>query len=481
MLRKSPDHFEALHLLGVTEFLAGQVEIAARLIRRALAVDPHSAAAHSNLGTVLLALQRPQEALASCEAAIALKPDFADAHYNRGNALFALRRFAEAVAGFEAAVALEPRHADAFTNRGNALRELGKPDDAIASYGNVIALKPSHMAFNNRGGVFKEQNRTAEALADFDRALALAPDDAGVWANRGEALCAMERFDEALASHDRALSLNPRLAEALLGRAAVLALTKKVAEAIASCESVLAVAPDSARAFDQLGYCHMLQGGAERAIACFDRALSLRPDDEVAISNKIFTLDFAADCDFACHQQARFDWWRAIGSQIHARHAAPHDNDCDRARRIVVGYVSSDFRRRSAAYAARPVLRHHDKNRFEVICYSGSPREDEVTASFREIADRWRDTSQWSDDRLAGCIREDRVDILIDLSGHSGANTPARVCAQARADPGVGVGTRDRHRAADDRLSVLRSGRDSACGAPSVRGTNLRSPQCHDH
>jgi predicted O-linked N-acetylglucosamine transferase (SPINDLY family) len=94
----------------------------------------------------------------------------------------------------------------------------------------------------------------------------------------------------------------------------------------------------------------------------------------------------------------------------------------DPARRIVLGYISADFRRHSAATTFWPVLAHHDKSRFEVICYSCSTIRDDVTRDFERVADRFVDVSQMSDEELATRVRADKVDILIDLSGHSGGN-----------------------------------------------------------
>jgi predicted O-linked N-acetylglucosamine transferase (SPINDLY family) len=166
--------------------------------------------------------------------------------------------------------------------------------------------------------------------------------------------------------------------------------------------------------------------------------------------SRIFSLDF---CSGGCaqHQAARSEWWRQIGSKISAEHPPHHQNDLDPARRIVLGYVSGDFRHHSAAYSFRPVLENHDKSRFEVICYSTSPIEDDVTGSFRHIADRWRNVLQWSDDQLADCIRADKVDILIDLSGHTNGNRlrtfahkPAPIQVTAWGDgTGTGLPTMD--------------------------------------
>jgi predicted O-linked N-acetylglucosamine transferase (SPINDLY family) len=423
ILKKRPNHFDALHMLGRCEYQGGDAEAAARSLRRAVLLDPQSAAARCDLGIVLGALQRRDEALACFDSVIAMKADFAEAHFSRGNVLSGLRRFAEAAASFDKAIAIDPRHVSALYNKGHALHELGRLADAIACYDNVLAVQPAHApALCNRGAAFKDLREVERAIADFDLALAIDPSQASSWINRGEALIVLNRLGEALASFDRALSIDPQIALAWLGRANILMLTRKLTDALAACERALAIEPGSAKALTQIGQCHALQGDAETAVSWLDRALAIKPDDETALSNRIFTLDFSRDSGFAQHQAARSDWWRQIGSKICAQRAMQHANDRDPARRIVLGYVSAEFRERSAAFSFRPVLANHDKTQFEVICYSATPAEDAVTDSFRHSADRWRSVLQWSDDRLADCIRADKVDILIDLSGHGEGN-----------------------------------------------------------
>jgi predicted O-linked N-acetylglucosamine transferase (SPINDLY family) len=287
----------------------------------------------------------------------------------------------------------------------------------------AVALDPRYVeALNNRGNILQALKRFDDALASYEEALGVKPDHADVWCNRGEALFALERFDEAIASHDKALAINPDLAAAWLGRANVLVRTNRLVDAYAACDRALALKPGSPRALVLLGRCHARRGDTDEAVALYDRALAIKPDDESAISNKIFTLDFCRSVGFPQHQEARACWWQQIGSKIAARSQPRHDNDRDPARPIVLGYVSSDFRTHSAALGFRPVLKNHDRTRFEVICYSCSPTEDAGTREFQQMADRWRSASQWSDDRLVERIRADGVDILIDLSGHSAGN-----------------------------------------------------------
>jgi predicted O-linked N-acetylglucosamine transferase (SPINDLY family) len=389
VLKKRPNHFDAWHMLGLCELNGRDYEAAVRSLKRAVLLDSQSAVVHSDLGIALKAHRRYDEALACFDRAVALQPDFADACYNRANLLIELSRFTEAVAGYDRVLAITPQHLHAWKSRGNALHGLARFADAVASY---------------------------------DQALAIAPDDAGAWTNRGQMLRLLGRLDDALASTNKALSIHPDIPEAWLVRATVLIMKGNVTDAQAGSQRALALKPDYAKALTLLGQCHLQQGNVEAAVSCFDRALAIMPDDETTLSSRIFALDFSGDGDFAVHQAARSEWWRRIRPTLPPLAPVRHDNDRDPNRRLVLGYVSAEFRDRSAAFSFRPVLENHDRTQFEIICYSGTPSEDAVTASFRELADHWRDALQWSDDQLVECIRADKVDILIDLSGHTDGN-----------------------------------------------------------
>jgi predicted O-linked N-acetylglucosamine transferase (SPINDLY family) len=386
LLQRHPRHFDALHFLAVAEMQHGRLEEADRLFRQALAINPSSAPLHSNRSVVLYDLRRFEEAVASCDRALALKPDYAEALCNRANALRSLDRPEDALASAERAIALRPNYAEAFDVRGSALFMLRRHDEAVASFDRAIGLRP----------------RYREALS-----------------NRGGALTELLRYDAAIASFDQALAIDPKSVDAIIGRANALLLSGRAADAAAECRRALALAPDSPSALAVLGQCYEKLADLDRAIACYDRALAIMPDFDCALSNRIFALDFDPQADFAKHQAARADWWRHVGAKIAATCRPSHANDLDPARRLVLGYVSSDFKSHSAAFTFGPAVRNHDKSRFELICYHCAPFEDHITREFQAIADQWRDASRWPDARIAEQIQADKVDILIDLSGHT--------------------------------------------------------------
>jgi predicted O-linked N-acetylglucosamine transferase (SPINDLY family) len=421
ILKDLPDHFDALHLLGVSELDCRQFEAAERTLARAVSVAPQSEEAHSNLGVALLNLKRYDEARKCQERAIALKPNFATALMNLGNALMRLRLYEQAVHAHDCAIKLKPDYADAYCNRGMAQLLRDQIDQADHSFDRALALQPRHLqAIVGKGMIAISLRHCEAARAAFNAALAINPNAAEVLAHRGRLYLQMGQFAEAEADFDAALAIDPKLETAWCGKAQIGIHSGNVAQAIAASMKALEQNPESEIAITLLGSCYAKQGDNATAIAYFDRALAIKPDYEEVITKKIFALDFMADADFAVHQAARRAWWDAIGCRIPQRKLQRPTPVPD--KRIVVGYVSSDFRNHSAAVTFRPMLRNHDRRAFEIICYSCSPLKDAMTEECRSLVDRFVDASQLSDDELADRIQSDGVDILVDLSGHSAGN-----------------------------------------------------------
>ena len=348
----------------------------------------------------------------------------------------------DALAAFDHALAKRPDFAEAWVGRGNALILSRGLDEALACFDKAIELRPDLPAtWNGRGLALCQLDRYQDSLAALDRALTLDNQLVGAWINRGDVLKLLGLFDDGLASYQRALDLDPTLEQPLIG----------------------------------MGQIILARGDAKEAMRLFDLALSIKPN-ETAISSKIFALDFLEGTDFAQHQDARDAWWRIVGSNV-AQMPAPPAINRDPGRRIVLGYVSADFRRHSAAYSFGPILRQHDLSGFEVVCYDNATVGDDLTLEFQKAANRWRHVSQMSDDKLAQQIRDDGVDILIDLSGHSNGDrlavfarkpAPVQVTAWGHAT-GTGMPAMD--------YLVCRSRRGASGVPPLLRRTNLTI--CH--
>ena len=223
ILATTPDHADALHLLGAIAARRGEGSQAIELFGRALAAKPDFAKAHSNLGAVLLRQGETERAIDHIEKAIELAPDMADAHNNLGNALLKCARLEDAAKAFARAIEAAPGDTLAYSNLGALLMRHGKVDEAITRFEKAIELDPGLvMAHNNLGNALKEKGDFEGAATCLRRALELDPNFAEVHGNLGTVYKSLGRLDEALACHDKALELKPDFDRARFHRALLL-------------------------------------------------------------------------------------------------------------------------------------------------------------------------------------------------------------------------------------------------------------------
>jgi tetratricopeptide (TPR) repeat protein len=288
ILKIQPQHFDAIHLLGVIADQFQNHQLAADLIAQAISINPNNADAHFNRGNALKELNQLDAAAASYDKAIKLKPNYANACINRGIVLHGLKQFDAAVASYDKAVRIDPNRAEVFFNRGVALQELNRIDEALASYNRAAALKSDYAAAHYNAGVALHRlKRFEEALASYDRAIALVPDYAEAHANRGVILQELKRFDEALASADRAIALKPDDADAYFNRANALTELGRLDDAVAGYEKATIIKAGFAEAHLQLGRRHYDLDDAGPAADAYQKACDLDPAD--------FGLDAAVD------------------------------------------------------------------------------------------------------------------------------------------------------------------------------------------
>lgn len=422
ILAIEPDDIGAYNNRGVVLQAQGRFGEALAAFDKAIAIRPDYVEAINNRGIVLQAQGRLDEALAAYDQVILIKPDYAGAHNNRGHALQARGRLEEALAAFQQAITIKPDYAEAYTNRGNVLLAMGEMEEALTAYKRSVAIKPDNAgAHNNLGSVLISQGKFDEALAAFQHAIAIKPDYADALNNLGNVLETRARFDDALQAYEQALTANPRHADAYNNRGIVLQTLGRHGEALAAYREALAIEPDFADAHNNRGNALQSQGRLEEALAAYRRVIALRPDDARVYSNLLFCLNYDARTDartlFAAHQE-----WNARYAAGLANATPPYTNTPDPERRLRIGYVSPDFYRHPVASFIEPLLASHDRRAFEVVCYSNVSSPDAVTGRLQDLADKWHSIVRMSDEQAAGLVREDGIDILVDLAGHTGGN-----------------------------------------------------------
>ena len=383
-----PDHRLGWKSLGVAVASQQRFAEAVPFFEQSLKLLPADPDAHNSLGNALQACNRLHEAEGCFRQALAIKADYIEAHFNLGNCLRALGRASEAKASYQRALEFKPDFPPAHNNLGIALQALDRVPEAQASYRHAVELRPDfHEAHCNLANLLQDLGRLSEAESGYRRALALRPDYVDACINLGNALRNLGRSTQALAVYRRALELDPHFALAHNNLGATLKDLGWFDEAEASCRRALELAPDYHDAYSNLLF-----------------VLNYHPDRP---AEEIFTAYRAFDERYCRPLRAQ---WRA------------HLNDRMPAKRLRVGYVSPDFCRHACRHFIEPLLDQHDKSAVEVFAYAALRAEDEVTARMKARVDEWVPTLGMSDARLADRIRTDRIDILVDLAGHTRGN-----------------------------------------------------------
>ena len=367
ILRADTLHANTINLLGVIHCQTGRAELGIDLIDKAILLNPDEASYHNNRGTALTGRGELTPALAAFERSLDLESGYAPAHNNIGAVLRPLGRLAEAAAHYREAIRLRPDYAEAYANLANVLLDLNEVEEARVAAERAVELKPDYAIGHN---------------------------------NLGTVLQRYGLYGKAIEAFRRALELRPAYPDALCNMGEVL--------------------KESGRAAEAIGF--------------YRKAIELAPDEAGMASNMLLAL-----CNVAAMTPAAiYDEHRAWGDALSARLTGdaagePFENrDRSSARRLRVGYLSPDFRRHSVAYFLEPILEFHNPRVVESYCYANliGPG-DAVTERLRGFAGTWRDVAGLDDAALTELIRDDEIDILVDLSGHTRGNRLAVLARRA--------------------------------------------------
>jgi predicted O-linked N-acetylglucosamine transferase (SPINDLY family) len=413
---------DALHLLGILCGEERDIPTAERLIRQAIQVRPTATNYYQSLGKLLKESRRPQEALPAYLKAVEFAPNSPEALAGLGGVLFALGRSAEAIGCFEKALTCETKLPAAVVapwhnELGVALATSDRLDEALAELQAASQLLPNYAEpYANAALVLQRQGRLLEALAACRRAIELQTDHANTYNSMGVVLAKLGRHEESIRATRRAIQLNPTNPGFYSNLVQRLSTHGDVDEALATCRQAIGMAPRAGQLYQALGNVLKDVGSLDESLAAFGCAIELDPRDASAHSGRIFARHFHSGSDQRAQAEDLRLWDKRHGLPL--RNPNPHTNDCDPERRLRIGYISPDFTNHVLAFSMLPVFSSHDHSKIETRFYSDVCDPRAVTERFRACADRWTNIVGLSDEQVAQMIRNDQVDILVDLTMH---------------------------------------------------------------
>lgn len=385
----------------------------------------HSAAPslEAILNAAFDAFQRNEgdRAVALYREAIAIDANHGEAWLMLGVIAFHTNHLAQAEQLFTHALTRMPNDTGVRVNLAACLEARGARQEAEQLLQQAIALNPSLVdAHFNLGNNYAAMHRYAEALACYERALQLQPEHPGLRINHAIALKDLGRMDEAAFAFKEVIARDPRNADAYNNLGAIYSEAMLLSDAEKAFRAAIAIDPGKSQSWANLAVVLLQQGKTEEADSCFAHT----PKDAVNIaaieSNHLFAMHYDTRATPEQIYEATLRWA--------TRHAPPElanppaIDDASPHRVLRIGYVSGDFKNHPVGYFIEQTLTLHNRGQFHITCYSNHKKPDDATARMRASSDGWHEVFHLSDDELEQRIRADRIDILVDLSGHIALN-----------------------------------------------------------
>jgi predicted O-linked N-acetylglucosamine transferase (SPINDLY family) len=428
---------------AMTRQLAGELDLAAQMYRAILEAEPQHAAANHCLGMLLVQSKRPSEGLPHLVAAIAEDPQVSDYWLGYLEALLLAGQTEEARNTLALAQqhGLSGRSVEDFAAR-LSVKLSPLPLERTPEIPSAIGASP------RAGGLVRAERRRATRGADgletrvlaqvearnfaaaqaSARALTLRFPERGLgWKILGALLAADKRTDEALVAMQEAARLLPKDAEVFCNLGVTLTSLERFEEADACLKKAIAIDPKRGDSYLYLGTVYATLEKFPEAEAMFRRALAdCGPGDiahnDIRHSGLLFLLSHNPELGAA----ELFAEHLAIGRWLEGPSGPAQptfSNAREPERRLKVGFVSGDFRSHAVANFFEPVLEKlRNCGGLELHAFYNHETEDDTTRLMRSSFTQWHSVSTLTDPELVKLIRKNRIDILIDLSGHTSFN-----------------------------------------------------------
>ncbi len=331
-------------------------------------------------------------------------------------------RHKEAAAAFQRVVAMNPRNPEALHRLGAALARTSDPKAGVSLIQQSLQLDPQNaQGHRNLGTILTQIGQPVEGAGSLRQAAELAPNHPDIQNELAVACHMAGDIEGAIAAFRRAIALEPK-AEFYNNIAIALERVSKTDEALAAYQEAIRLNPVYAGAISNLGTLLQARGQMPEAMAMYRESLSLAASP-ANYAKLLFSMNYVEGVSASeIYRDAR-EWAQLYADPLTFA-AAPHQNVRDPDRPLRIGYLSPDFCSHPVARMLLAWIGLQDRSRYEITCYSNAIREDDVTQALRGRVQRWRPVTHLSDEQAAELIRQDGIDILVDLAMHAAGGRP---------------------------------------------------------
>ena len=319
-------------------------------------------------------------------------------------------------------LAQNSKHSEALFLLGNIELEQGNLNSAIAAYQKLAKLEPQNvLALSNLGVLYIKRKEPAAAITVFQQAIKLDPNHGETYINLGQLHQELGKSEAAKEYLLQGIKHQPKSAIAHYNLGNIDKSLGNLTAAIDYYLAAIKLNPNLSGAYNNLGNIYLDRGESLLACQYYQEAAQKGSKDREEEHNFLFALHYEGNLSaseiFTQHQK----WGAKCQSSI-KQQSRLYKNSIDPQRRLKVGYISRDFKTHSVNYFFEPLLTHHNQDNCEITCYANNTFFDEASERLRGLAAHWKNIADLDDSAVAKLIREDQIDILVDLAGHSLGN-----------------------------------------------------------
>jgi len=360
----------------------GQHDQSIALYKTVLDMEPDNADALHFLGIVYCELNHFDVGIKLITKAIELFPNYYLYHINLGHMFYKQKQFKNAMHHFQKALALEKKNADIHYYIANCYVKLQDYPLAIEHYDIAIQINPlMYKAHLDLGLVLQKTGQLENACKHYQEASLINPEASEPYYNIGLIFNKVYRFLSSISYYKAAIKRNPFSFEA----------NKAIACAYADIAEI------------------------EEAMIHYRAAIQIKPDNRQAQNAYLATLNFHPDLspEFIAREYRRLS--EKDNQETYERFRLNYN----RSERIRIGYLSPDFRLHPMAFYVETLIKYYNREKFKVICYNDTQVPDKITDYFSQLPEQWYNTAHMCDEDVIKLIKNNKIDILIDLAGRS--------------------------------------------------------------
>ena len=385
ILKIESNHFESLLKIGTLYIQNTKLNEAKEFLKRAEKINSDNPDLLNNLGYLFILIKEYKTAINYFEKIIKINPNFEKAFLNLGILYNNQNKFQEAIEQFKKTISINPKNTDAYNKIGDILILLNKYNLAISYYKKSLEIKPNDEKILCKLGIALVFNET-------------------------------KNYQEAILCFEKAIKINPNYVDAYNSLGHIYHVTiGNIEKSIIFLQKAIQINPKYFKAYYNLGNLYREIGECENAKNFYNKALNINPNFIKSFSNLLI-------CTCYSHKNknyleiakkfenflTKFEKKKFINFKISNK------------KSLKVGFLSADFRNHPVGYFLLDVIKNLKNKNIKLYAYSDHSTVDETTKILKKGFNNWLNVSKINDLDIINLIRNDKIDILVDLAGHTG-------------------------------------------------------------